>query len=422
MNKNDINVNKGRREALGTIGGLGIGAMLGCGVGSVALYGQSKRKGLIGKIESQILWEGREPGEPTWFHPRACMVGEDNERYAMMTLQSITGSDVFGHVHWTVSKDLGRTWSEPKKIPSLGRKESLGMMEGVCDVVPAYHAKTKTVLAVGHNVYYKGGKLARPQGPRWPMYVVWDGERWSKVKRLEWEDGRGSSGIYTCGCSERVMLENGEMLVALSFNRSRGVARSVSVTRCTFDGENMMIKESGNVLDLKVKRGLLEPSLAAWGGRYYMTIRAEDGKGYVSVSDDGKTWGEIKAWAWEDGKTLGMSTTQQHWLRHSKGLFLVYTREDAQNKNVFRWRAPLWIAQVDTKKMCLMKETERVVLPLVGDGIKHPKHVARMGNFHTTEVNEDVAWVTAGETLPHDGWKGNTLLGRIHWNEKNALV
>lgn len=80
-----------------------------------------------------------------------------------------------------------------------------------------------------------------------------------------------------------------------------------------------------------------------------------------------------------------------------------------------RWRSPLWIAQVDTGRMCLLKKTERVVFPLVGDGVNDAKHVARMGNFHTTEAGPEEAWVTVGETLPHDGWKGNTLLARILW-------
>ena len=30
-------------------------------------------------------------------------------------------------------------------------------------------------------------------------------------------------------------------------------------------------------------------------------MRAEDGRGYVSVSDDGLNWAEKRAWAWEDG-------------------------------------------------------------------------------------------------------------------------
>ena len=37
-----------------------------------------------------------------------------------MTLQEIKGSDYFGPVHWTTSKDLGKTWSPFQPAPPLG--------------------------------------------------------------------------------------------------------------------------------------------------------------------------------------------------------------------------------------------------------------------------------------------------------------
>jgi hypothetical protein len=117
-----------------------------------------------------------------------------------------------------------------------------------------------------------------------------------------------------------------------------------------------------------------------------------------------------------------MSTTQQHWLVHSDGLFLVYTRKAESNANVFRWRAPLYAAAVDRERLRLVRSSERVVLPLVGDGVDDAKHVARMGNFHVTAASPEVSWVTVGETLPHDGWLGNLLMARIHWRRPNGLA
>ena len=157
-------------------------------------------------------------------------------------------------------------------------------------------------------------------------------------------------------------------------------------------------------------------------GRYYMTMRAEDGRGYVTSSDDGLAWDPPRAWAWQDGTPLAMSTTQQHWLVHSDGLFLVYTRKAEENANVFRWRAPLYVAAVDREGLRLVRESEQVVMPVIGDGVDDPNHVARMGNFHTTAASPDVSWVTVGETLPHDGWHGNLLLARIHWSRPNRLA
>ena len=81
-----------------------------------------------------------------------------------------------------------------------------------------------------------------------------------------------------------------------------------------------------------------------------------------------------------------------------------------------RWRAPLFVAQVDLGTTQLIRETERTVFALIGDGINDPDHVARMGNFHVTAASPEESWVTVGETLPADGWAGDTLLARIRWD------
>ncbi|UCD29766.1 MAG: exo-alpha-sialidase, partial [Planctomycetota bacterium] len=380
-----------------------------------------RNTGLVRSIENKIIWNGR-VGGTTWFHPRACMIHSASKSVGLMTLQSIGGSDYFGPVYWSVTEDLGKTWSEPEPIFSLGRRVLGGdLQEGVCDVVPEYHPKTKVVLAIGHNVYYREGRLARPQLKRYPVYVVRSPEgSWSETRKLEWDDPRATR-IYSCGCGQRVTMENGDLLIPLSFGPKEREDRSVSTVLCSFDGRTVKIKRCGNKLHNGVKRGLLEPSLARFGGRYYMTIRAEDGRGYVTSSDDGLHWVEQRAWCWDDGEPLTMSTTQQHWLVHSEGLYLVYTRKAKGNVKVFRWRAPLYMAAVDHESLRLIRSTERVVFPLIGDGINEAKHVARMGNFHTTSAAPEESWVTVGECLPADGWRGDLLMARIRWSKPNRL-
>lgn len=195
----------------------------------------------------------------------------------------------------------------------------------------------------------------------------------------------------------------------------------VSGVHATFDGQTLGVKTVGPPLKLEQGRGLLEPSVTEFRGKFWITIRAEDGHGYVSVSDNGLDFEPQVAWAWEDGTPLTMSTTQQHWLTHSDGLFLVYTRKDEANAKVIRWRSPLYVAQVDPDRRCLIKSTERVVLPLVGDGVNDPNHVALMGNFNVTHASPDEAWVTVGEWLPRSGYRGNVLLARIRWSQPNRL-
>jgi len=372
----------------------------------------SEPKGLIADIEKVTLRRGRDGGGPTWFHPRACVVPSPNGTTALMTLQTIAGSDYFGPVHWMESCDLGRTWTGPQPVPALGRvPQAEGWEEGVCDVVPEYHPPTATVLAMGHNVFYRGPRFSANQPPRWPIYAVWRDGRWGIRRKLAWDDPRGSH-IYTNNCGQRVLLRNGDILLALSYG-AKGQARSVAGAICSFDGEVLAVKTVGEELRHPHGRGLLEPSLAQFQDRFFLTLRAEDGRGYVTASDDGLRWAPKQAWAWDDGSPLSMSTTQQHWLAHRDALFLVYTRRDACNVNVIRWRSPLFMAQVDARSLQLIRDTERIVLPLVGDGVKDPDRVALMGNFHVTRAGPDESWVTVGEWQPRNGIRGDLLLARI---------
>ena len=77
---------------------------------------------LIASISKETLWRNRDGKNHTWFHPRACMMpGPAGKPVALMTLQEIGGSDYFGQVHWSMSSDLGKTWSDPEPIAALGR-------------------------------------------------------------------------------------------------------------------------------------------------------------------------------------------------------------------------------------------------------------------------------------------------------------
>jgi len=381
---------------------------------------------LIESISKETLWQNRDGTSKTWFHPRACMVpGPDDKPMALMTMQEIGGSDYFGQVHWTTSTDLGKTWSTPEPIEALGRDPIPGrdddLRAAVCDVTPQYHPQTGSVIALGHVVFYKGKYFARKeQLPRYPVYVTRNksGE-WSHRKIRQWDDPRGSF-IYSNNCGQRVVMPNGDVQMSFTFG-PKAESRMVAGVQTTFDGDQLRIKNVGPELHNPAGRGLLEPSVTELDGKFWITIRAEDNRGYVSVSDDGLNWEQKKQWAWEDGTPIEMSTTQQHWLTHSDGLFLVYTRKDKSNTNVIRWRSPLWVAQVDIEKRCLIKSTERVVLPLMGDGINDPNNVAIMGNFNVTHVSPEESWVTVGEWMPRNHARGDVLLARVRWSKPNRL-
>ena len=382
---------------------------------------------LIQSIEKVTLRKNRDGKDITWFHPRACMIPPPNDSktpIAFMTLQEIAGSDFFGPVHSSQSLDLGKTWSDPDGVAPLARypvADHEGLEQGVCDVVPQYHPASKSILALGHNVFYRGKHFSnKDQLARFPAYTVRrpDGS-WSPLKKLEWHDPRGSF-IYTNNCGQRVVLPNGDIAMSFTFG-DKSAARSVAGVISSFDGETLKVKKVGPAITSSKGRGLLEPSVTQFDGRFYMTIRAEDNHGYLAVSDDGLKYSDKIGWAWDDGESITMSTTQQHWLTHSDGLFLVYTRKDKSNSKVIRWRAPIFVAQVDPEKRCLIRSTEQIVLPLIGDGNKDPDNVALMGNFNVTNVSPNQSWVTAGEWMPKKEARGDVVLGKIRWSNPNRL-
>lgn len=378
----------------------------------------------IGSIAKETWRRNRDGGGTTWFHPRSCAIPGEKPT-VLMTMQEIAGSDYFGPVHLSLSNDLGRTWTAPEPVAPLGRVPESGhegLERGVCDVVPEFHAKSGAVLAMGWCVYYRDGRFAgKDQLARYPVYAVRrpDGA-WSPAKRLDWPDGQPPS-VYGNNCGQRVALEDGDIVMSLTHG-SHDTGCAVSGVRCSFDGETLTIREIGPPLTNPKGRGLLEPSVTRFGGRFFLTIRAEDGRGHVSAGEDGVRYPDQRPWTWDDGEPLAMSTTQQHWLTHSEGLFLVYTRKDASNANVVRWRSPLWIARVDPDRLCLLRESERVALPLVGDGVGEPDGVALMGNFHCTNVSPDESWITAGEWMPKRGARGDLVAARIRWRRPNKLA
>ena len=224
----------------------------------------------VATIEREVIWNGRQTGK-SWFHPRTCLIPSAEgagKPVVLMTLQEITGSDVFGQVHWTQTTDFGRTWREPEPIPAFARGPvEGGLVEGVCDVVPQFHPPTGVVLAMGHNVYYKAGKLAKPQEDRFPSIPsgtpdgLWIGAQAAEMGR------RSRVGHLYTGSGERLLMANGDVLAAISFVPKGQTNRKVTSFRCAFDGRELTVKEIGNELANPVKRGLLEPSLARWRER-----------------------------------------------------------------------------------------------------------------------------------------------------------
>ena len=127
---------------------------------------------------------------------------------------------------------------------------------------------------------------------------------------------------------------------------------------------------------------------------YYLITIRHDKRAYVTTSEDGLHFGELKSWTWDDGSDLGSYNTQAHWVTQQDALYLVYTRRGANNDHVMRHRAPLFISKVDPKAVTVIRADERELVPQRG---------ARLGNFGITEVNENETWVTVSEWMQTTG-------------------
>ncbi len=373
----------------------------------------------ISSITPAQFWSNLDGRSATWFHSRVARI--PGSQSLLMTLQTITGSDVFGPVHQSYSTDLGHTWSDPQPIPGMGRRQHPDtIQEGYCDTVPEPHAPSGTVLAIAQNVYYLNEKLTRPNDHRYPFYIVRraDGS-WSPLRRIEWEHPEATA-TYMSGASQRVTLPNGDIFLPISCGPLDRTDRSVCTTLASFDGDQFRIRAHGNFLRLSAGRGLLEPTMVSFGSRYLLSIRAENQQGFVAASKDGLEWDTLRPWCWEDGEPLIMSTTQQRWLAHGGALYLVYTRKHPSNVDVMRWRAPLFLAEVDPKRLCLIRATERIVMPLYGDGIHRGNEVEHLGNFHVTHISPDESLITTGTVIPAN-FRGAIRFSRLRWSRPDSL-
>ncbi|UCG50176.1 MAG: hypothetical protein JSU94_10370 [Phycisphaerales bacterium] len=363
-----------------------------------------------------------------WVHARAAVIPGPTPN-VVMTLQKLllTGSDVFYAINEMRTDDLGTTWSEPTAHEqTLGRRdEPAGVVVAACDWTPKWHAASRTLLGIGQTVRYRNNRVMTVRN-RETAYAVYDQNehKWSPWTTLKMPDEQRFKNAGA-GSVQRYDLPNGDILLPIYFKQPKDKQYSVTVLRCSFDGRILRYLLHGSEHSVPIDRGLCEPSLTRFKNRYYLTLR-NDRAGYVTSSDDGLNYVEPRKWRFDDGQDLGNYNTQQHWVTHSDALFLVYTRKARGNDHVFRHRAPLFIARIDTERLCVIRDTERILVPERG---------ARLGNFGVTPVNPRETWVTVTEWMqtkgpnPYDyripmkyGSDNAVFAARILWNTPNRLA
>lgn len=312
----------------------------------------------------------------------------------------LSGSDVFYGIH-TIRKAPGGEWSDI--VPSknmVRRKVAEGVEQALCDGTPFYHKKTGKLLLLGHTVAYKDdtGPAVFPRFTAWSMFDF-ENNDWRDYQTIDMGDDYKYFSAGN-GSGQSLELPDGDMLIPFH-HMNRDDAQDAwhncykaAVMRCSFDGEKFTVKEIGNSLSVDVPRGLCEPSITFFNGKYYLALR-NDLHGYVSSGKDGLHFDDPVLLTFDDGEDAGNYCTQQHWIVCGGKLYMVYTRKNANNDHVFRHRAPLFIAEYDGERMCLIRATEKIAVPERG---------ARLGNFGCTQIDDNKSLVIVSEWMQPD-WR-----------------
>jgi len=306
----------------------------------------------------------------------------------------LTGSDVFYGQYMYKSEDNGKTWVKMAPSKSLDDR-----IEDGCRVrygaVPHYSRFHKRWYAICSNTKYINDKS--------PFQQMVDGKPWRSAYFSEIDICNGEiltpkeipfpfeyAGLTLFG--EPVEMDNGDVLMTFYYvtpEQTSKQYKAVSV-RYRFSQDGLEVVEAGIPLECpELNRGLCEPSIIRFQGKYYMTIRSDE-RGMFAVSDDGLHFGPLKTWCWEDGTPIGNKNTQQHWVNLGDRLFLAYTRVNGANNHVFRNRAPIYTAQFDPEQGALVRSTEFALVPELG---------ARLGNFCVICDYEGSAYLITAEWM-----------------------
>jgi hypothetical protein len=361
-----------------------------------------------------------------WFHPRVAPMpgyGTDGRPAVVMTIQKhLSADDHYSELYFLRTDDLGKTWTPPTEIPELAwQSGDNNETIAVCDVTPGWHAPSGKLIAIGIKLRYsqQGAQLLDKPRSHECAYATFNPktQQWTKWKILAMPQTDSKFFLVAPGCVQWLIRDDGSLLIPIYFKGPIGSDYVATVLHCSFDGSELKYLKHGSELATSGGRGFAEPSLARFRETYFLTLR-NDAAAYVTTSSDGLNFQPVKKWTFDDGQELGSYNTQAHWLVHSDGLFLSYTRRGANNDHIARNRAPIFVAQVDPEKLQVIRKTERALLPERG---------VMLGNFGATAITPDESWVTDSEYIlagtPHaNGADGTTWLGRVQWSRPNRIV
>lgn len=369
------------------------------------------------QIERSTILTGR--GKHFHTQSRAAVIPGSPARVIVTTQETDpTVTHGYRDMYMIETRDGGRAWTAPRRIDSLRRaRRPEGHDFVIGDVCPQWHATTGVVLATGKTFGFLGG-TKEDRGLERVSYAVYSPgqDSWSELRLLELPpvDREGRPFLEAnAGCNQRFDLANGEILLPIRYRKdpARRFYTTI-VARCRFDGSQLTYVNHGSEFMLPRERGLYEPSVTGFQGRYFLTMRA-DHSAFIARGTDGVNYEPFEEWRFDDGEVLGSYNTQQHWVVRGDALYLVYTRRGAKNDHVMRHRAPLFIAQVDPDRLVVLRRSEQVLVP---------ESNADLGaGFGVTDVSPQETWIVTSE-IPTRGSRdyNHVILAKLVWNVPNV--
>lgn len=350
-------------------------------------YGQT---GL--QVEISTIVEG--DADWDWMQARTAYVPTESPYWlTTMTRTAKVGSHGYHDVFLSISRNHGVTWSRPDVVPALRRTKQQDGYEVVAgDLWPTWHRSTGKILITGKTFNFENGTKENTLREKISYAVIHpDTGECGPLRTVEMpkQDHEDKAFIApNAGCHQRVDLPNGDILLPLRYQKNKKSRNYTTiVARCRFDGETLSYVEHGSEHSIPTGRGLYEPSVTQFDDAFLLTMRADNGA-FVAKSPDGIHYSDHKPWASDDGKPLGSYNTQQHWLTVGGKLYLVYTRRGANNDHIFRHRAPLFMAQVDPDRFCVIRSTEQILVP---------ENHATLGNSGVCRISDNESWITVAE-------------------------
>ena len=328
-----------------------------------------------------------------WVAPVVSGIGSSSTMVLSMGRLDLDGVDVFEGSYLSYSKDRGASWTTPARPEVFSIRNNCYGGKSSCEIFTKYHKKSKLLLGFGHLVNYTAYNNVDHVHPRPITFSVFDecSSTWTKPVMIDIPD-QINKGLAQFAF-QSVELDDGDILMPVAATSLPESIFSIYTVRLRIEENNVRIIEYGQPIEISQPRGLYEPSLIRFQNKYFMTMR-NDITGYVACSEHGLDFNRLKPWCFDNGELVGNYNTQQRWVRNGDNeLYLIYTRRNANNDNVFRHRGPVMIAQVDPERLCILRDTEQVLIPNRG---------ARMGNFMATEISPGLSIFSVAEWMQND--------------------